>query len=124
MRQYDHKSLGGLLAAVVLCMPLVSQAAAPVTDLTPEQFAKLDRNKDGAISRDEYEQFMRDAFRELDKDGDGRLTQKEADSILTPQQFRQVDKDNSNDITLDELVAQVMRDFDKHDYNRDGKLQP
>lgn len=124
MKQHHQKQLIGMLAALALCAPLAAQAASSgVAELTPEHFAQLDRNKDGGISRDEYEQFMRDAFRDLDKNGDGRLSPQEAAAILSPEQFKSVDTDNSNDITLDELIAHVMRDFDAHDYNRDGKLQ-
>lgn len=47
-----------------------------------ETFARMDRDKDGVVTRDEaydffYEAALERAFREYDRDGDGKLTEKE-----------------------------------------------
>lgn len=99
-------------------------APAPQTELTPGHFSALDRNGDGGVSRDEYEQFMRDSFRKLDTDGNQRLSKAEASAVMTPQQFAAVDHNNDGELTLDEFIEHVMRDFDRHDYDRDGTLRP
>ncbi|WP_397473429.1 EF-hand domain-containing protein [Pusillimonas sp.] len=97
--------------------------SGPQAELTPEHFAKLDRNGDGGISREEYEQFMRESFQKLDTDGNQRLSRAEAGAVLTPEQFDAVDANNDGELTLDEFIAHTMRDFDRHDYDGDGMLR-
>ena len=123
-----NNSIKPLIAAFGLALALTGAAYAqssptPQGDLTPEHFAQLDRNGDGGISRDEYEQFMRESFRKLDTDGNQRLSRAEASVVLTPEQFDTVDANNDDEVTLDEFIEHTMRDFDRHDYDGDGVLR-
>ena len=97
---------------------------APVTELTPEHFAHLDKDNSGGISRAEYDQFMRDTHKQLDTDGNNSLSRAETSKVLTPGQFDAIDADKNGELSLDELIAQVMHDFDRQDTNKDGILQP
>lgn len=117
------------LACLALGLALAGGANAQQTQateiqMTPEHFAQLDRNKSGGISKEEYETFMRESFQKLDKDGNQQLSPAEAGEVLSTEQFEAVDVNNDGKITLDEFIAHVMRDFDRYDYNKDGKLQP
>lgn len=100
----------------------LAQSPATQAELSPEHFKQLDRNGDGGISRDEYEQFMRESFQKLDADGNKRLSKAEATKVMTPEQFAAVDKNNDGEVTLDEFIEHTMRDFDRHDYDGDGVL--
>ena len=111
--------LAGLLATASIAQ---AQQAASQPALTPEHFAQLDRNKSGGISKDEYEQFMRDSYKKMDKDSNQRLTPNETAGVLTAEQFTLVDVNKDGSLTLDEFIEHVMRDFDRYDYDKDGKL--
>ena len=77
-------------------------------------FAEADTNKDGFISteemqahhramREQFRQSMRDYWKKADIDGDGALSKAEAETAKMPR---------------------LLRDFDKLDKNKDGKLTP
>ncbi|HUH88833.1 MAG TPA: EF-hand domain-containing protein [Pusillimonas sp.] len=119
------KPVASLALALVLGFSGTAYAqGASAAELTPEHFKALDRNNSGGVSKDEYEQFMRESFLKLDTDGNKRLSKAEASAVLTPEQFAAVDKDHSGELTLDEFLDHVMRDFDRYDYNNDGVLTP
>ncbi len=119
-----HKLLSVAFSAMLLGTAATATAQNSTVELTPEHFAQLDKDESGGISKQEYEQFMRDSFRQLDTDGSNSLSPAEASKIMTPEQFASVDKNNDGEISLDELIEQVMRDFDRQDRNNDGTLQP
>ena len=82
---------------------------ALVPELDQEQFDKLDRNKDGVISRDDLPDFPCDAIerlvqilREADADGDGQVTFDELKALvpnLTQEQFDKLDRNDDGVIT-------------------------
>jgi Ca2+-binding EF-hand superfamily protein len=110
---------------LALACPLATHAQnGPVIELTPEHFSQLDRNKSGGISKDEYDQFMRESFRKLDTDHSNTISKAEAAKVLSPEQFAQVDKNGDGEISLDEFIEHVMKDFERWDRNKDGELQP
>ena len=123
MKTFRFKPAASLLAGLLVAATAQAQQAAPQPALTPEHFAQLDRNKSGGISKDEYEQFMRESFQKLDKDGNQRLSPDEASEIITTEQFGVVDVNKDGTITLDEFIEHVMRDFDRYDYDKDGQLK-
>lgn len=117
------KKFLALAVTMALSAPVTALAQNTQLELTSDQFAQLDKNKDGKISRDEYEAFMRNAYKKLDTDGNNSLSRAEAGKVLTPEQFTAADKDKSGELSLDELINQVMADFDRADLNKDGSLQ-
>lgn len=119
-----HKLLSVVFSVALLGTAATATAQNAPVEITPEHFAHLDKDKSGGVSKQEYEQFMRDSFKKLDTDGSNTLSRAETSEIMTAEQFAAVDKDKNGEITLDELIAQVMQDFDRHDSNNDGVLQP
>lgn len=118
---------GALLAVAA---PALAQTAEKPQGMTLEQFqakngdkmfARLDTDKDGKISREEFEAFRKqnakvDAaatkagkrgermFARFDKDKDGFLSRTEADAVLA-WRFKRMDANNDGVLTLEELSA-------------------
>ncbi|WP_454758932.1 EF-hand domain-containing protein [Caulobacter segnis] len=124
-----------LIAAAVLAVaaPALAQTAAPSAapqGMTLQQFqasngdklfARLDTNKDGKISPDEFTAFRKEnpevdakatkagkrgqrVFSRFDKDKDGFLSRAEADDVLA-WRYKRMDKNNDGVLTLEELQA-------------------
>lgn len=100
-------------------------AAVPsgTAEIPQDQLTKLDMNKDGVVTREEYNQAMTAAFKNLDKNNDNALTAAEVGTILTPEQFASVDANKDGKISHDEMITQVTSDFDAADTNKDGQLK-
>ncbi len=82
--------------------PADAPLVAPASDVTPadreaKRFKRYDKDKDGAISRDEYLAARRKAFAKLDTDHDGKLS-------------------------FDEYSVKAIAKFDAADAKHDGKL--
>ena len=92
-------------------------------EIPQDQLAKLDINKDGAVAKEEYNEAMGAAFKNLDKNSDNALTPEEVGAILTPEQFAAVDANKDGKISNDEMITQVTSDFDAADTNKDGQLK-
>lgn len=120
-----------LIAAAVLAVaaPALAQTAAP-QGMTLQQFqasngdkmfARLDTNKDGKISTEEFSAFRKqnaevDAkaakagkrgermFSRFDKDKDGFLSRAEANDVLA-WRYKRMDTNNDGILTLEELQA-------------------
>lgn len=123
-----------LIAAGAL-FAMASPALAQTTDAKPQgmtleqfqakngdkMFARLDANKDGKISREEFEAYRGqnakvDAaatkagkrgermFARFDKDKDGFLSRTEADAVLA-WRYKRMDANNDGILTLEELQA-------------------
>ncbi|PLC50807.1 hypothetical protein CR159_06245 [Pollutimonas subterranea] len=118
------KRILALAVSVALLGPAAVLAQNGQFELTPEHFAELDKNKSGGVSKDEYEQFMRNAFKKLDTDRNNSLSSAEAGKVMTSDQFATIDANKDGKVTLDEFIQHVMSDFDRQDRNKDGTLQP
>lgn len=120
-----------LIAAAVLAVaaPALAQTAAP-QGMTLQQFqasngdklfARLDTNKDGKISAEEFTAFRKEnpevdakatkagkrgqrVFNRFDKDKDGFLSRAEADDVLA-WRYKRMDTNNDGVLTLEELQA-------------------
>ncbi len=110
----------------------------------------MDKDKDGRISQEEYNQFFLDLFEKWDADKDGFATREEVRQFAMhmgrrmmwrrmdtngdgkisrdewrgrPEVFDRLDKNNDGVLTPDELKA-PKRDFRSLDKDGDGKLSP
>ncbi len=76
------------------------------TEKTREEkrFARYDRNKDGAVGRDEYLLSRQKAFAKLDTNGDGKLAFEEY-AVKTATKFAGADKDRSGSLDATEFAT-------------------
>jgi hypothetical protein len=82
---------------------------APVSNVTPEQrearrFARYDKDKDAAISRDEYLASRQKAFAKLDANGDGKLAFDEY-ARATIKKFGTADRDADGTLDAGEFAT-------------------
>lgn len=100
----------------VVSPPVVAQSDASVDEDLPEpprasektreerRFSRYDRDKNGAVSREEYVASRRKAFAKLDKDGDGKLSFEEY-AVKTIDKFGKADGDRSGILTPTEFAT-------------------
>jgi Ca2+-binding EF-hand superfamily protein len=107
-------------------------------DRMPPMFSQFDKNKDGRVSREEAREGMDRLFAEADTNKDGFISTEEmqAHHHSMREQFRQsmrdswkkADTDGDGALSKAEAEAakmlRLVRDFDKLDKNKDGKLTP
>ena len=102
--------------------------------------ALYDRNSDGALSREEYDQMRDEQFKRTDANRDGKLSRHEYEAEfnqriharihdLKTRELRQagvrfgvLDKDKNDEIRWDEYLASGMSLFKRTDRNNDGKV--
>lgn len=109
----------GLLALGPIAPAVAQQSAS----MNQGQMDALDRNKDGAVDRSEYEAFMSTAFANLDKNKDGSLSPDETKQALNAQQFAATDANGDGKVSRTEFLDRVMADFKTADRSGDGNLK-
>lgn len=82
---------------------------APVSSVTPadreaRRFARYDKDKNAAVSRDEYLAARKKAFARLDSNGDGKLGFEEY-AAATLKKFGKVDRDADGALDADEFAV-------------------
>jgi len=110
------------------------------SDKMPPAFSKFDKNGDGRISRDEAREGTDRMFNDIDTNKDGFISKEEmqAHHKVMHDEFREgmrekmrdhwksADKDGDGSLSRAEVEAahmkRLLRDFDKLDTNKDGKL--
>lgn len=88
-------------------MTLADVSGPPTaTEKTREQkrFSRYDKDKNGAVAREEYLAARRKAFAKFDVNGDGRLIFEEY-AIKTTSKFAKADSDQSGQLTPAEFLA-------------------
>jgi Ca2+-binding EF-hand superfamily protein len=88
---------------LVLPVPAMPPQA---TEKTREEkrFSRYDKDKDGAVARDEYLAARHKAFAKLDHDGNGQLSFEEY-TVKTAAKFAAADKDRSGVLTAEEFAT-------------------
>lgn len=93
------------------------EADEPLPDTVPEaspktreekRFGRYDKDRDGAITRDEYLVSRRKAYAKLDKDGDGRLSFEEW-ATKTTTKFAGADRDKSGSMSAAEFATTAVK---------------
>ncbi len=99
----------------------------PVT--AADRFEALDSNRDGLVSKDEYDSDA--AFATMDSDRNNRVSAAELQSILGPQEdgvpsaadrIRVADLNNDGELTDEELRRGAEMRFQRLDSNQDGNV--
>lgn len=112
-----------LLTGFVFFTAIAAAAQNRPVAMNQGQMDRLDRDKNGAVDRSEYQAFMTSAFTSLDKNKDGSLTSDEVAGVLTVQQFSATDANGDGKISQNEFLNRVMADFKAADRGGDGSLQ-
>lgn len=110
----DRKASGG--------PPQMEANGQPRKPWIENHLAEMDGNQDGKLSREEIMTEMNKTFSGYDADGDGKITQVEANGPgvrsamagFLKQHFAEVDMDGSGSISLEELKAVAMKMWEKY----------
>jgi len=120
-------SLLTMRRAVIACFALAVLASSGLAQTEPpakmkERFQAADKNHDGFLDREEYNQLVVEAFYFRDKNKDGYLTVDELTGVVSPEVFKAIDRKGDGKLTLDEWTNALFVDFDRADTNHDGQL--
>lgn len=101
--------------------------AAPGRPGPGENFSRLDKNGDGAVSLDEMTERQRDFFARADSNADGKLTQEEMRAFAQERRAeikarRFPDENKDGVVSRQEYTSAYDRRFEELDADRDGKL--
>ncbi|MHB8111657.1 MAG: EF-hand domain-containing protein [Syntrophorhabdaceae bacterium] len=91
----------------------------------PDSFGKVDSNKDGIISQQEFNTAVKAKFNEYDADKDGRIDAQEFAANGPPEavkEFKFMDRSNDGFVNSDEFYKAALQRRDDFDFNRDGKI--
>jgi hypothetical protein len=85
---------------------MVGPAPPMASEITREQqrFFRLDRDRDGRITRNEMMSTRTDGFRDLDRDGNNLLTFEEW-AVITANRFKAADRDGNLELSPDEFAT-------------------
>jgi len=113
------------LAAVSLLGLLLADAGVMAqTGPSPtmkEWFQRHDKNGDGKIDREEFQQAVVEAFYLRDKNKSGYLTAEELTGA-SPEAVKAASRRADGRLSLDEYVNALFKDFEAMDTDSDGKL--
>ena len=112
-----------VIAAVVAFTAGFSVAAEQMT--REEVMATADKNHDGRIDLQEFNQRMIEVFFFADTDKDGKLSWVELQAVVVdaePQRFKAADTDGDGKLALYEYLYVLHADFTAADKNHDGVL--
>ena len=92
------------MASAALTDPASGPPSASEKTREEKRFARYDRDKDGAVARDEYLLARHKAFAKLDTNSDGKLSFDEY-AIKTSTKFAVADKDRSGSLNPGEFAT-------------------
>lgn len=130
--------IGGVTGLVVMAGAAALAVASPDSspnsgDARPHRgqlFEATDTNKDGVLSKDEFEARGGEMFSKMDTNKDGIVTKLEMSQAAqkkaaehAEKRFTRMDSNNDGKITQAEFAALSDQRFAKMDKNSDGKLE-
>jgi len=93
---------------------------------TVELLRLMDKDRNGKVSRAEFDSFMNKEFDSLDEKRDGELDENELAQLhwnyLSTQLLPLMDKDKSGKVSRSEFMSFMNQEFDRLDTNHDGLL--
>ncbi len=111
---------------IYLAVPLMASLAVPVAaqqnPLDESHLNALDKNGDGAISKEEFNTFADFAFQKMDTNNDSVIAPDELDDHLVGDAFDILDDDGNGSVSEDEFMLQMNEDFADADKDGDGVL--
>ncbi|MDG2532727.1 EF-hand domain-containing protein [Sphingomonas sp. HITSZ_GF] len=113
--------LAAAFGATAIAAPAFAQDAPPQPP-RPGGMAMLDRldtNKDGVITRDEFSADVARRFAKLDADKDGKVSQAELQAASPGGMGA---RGMTGDMTLADMQARADKRFERLDTNHDGKI--
>lgn len=119
-----HDSSRYLAAVSLLVLIAIGAGAMAQTGPSPtlrDWFQRHDRNVDGAIDREEFQQAVVEAFYFRDTTRSGYLTAEQLQGA-SPEAVRAASRKDDHRLSLDEYVNALFRDFEAMDGDADGKL--
>lgn len=102
----------------------IDAADLPGTAIAPDTFLRVDHNRDGRLSRDEFGVLRRELFRAADIDRDDLLLIVEYELLIVFEQVGWLDRNASERIEPSELRESLTRAFQQLDLDRSGHLSP
>jgi Ca2+-binding EF-hand superfamily protein len=90
-----------------------------------DAFEKADLNKDGYISRDEYDTAVNSKFNEYDANKDGVVDKHEFNTSKDHKaaiEYEFLDRNKDGKVNMDEFKAGAMNRYNMYDQNRDNLL--
>lgn len=91
----------------------------------PDAFDRADRNKDGYITKDEFESHVKSRFNEYDTNKDGKIDADEFGAKKSPEavkEFRFMDRNNDGFVNAEEFYRAALQRRDQMDFSRDGRI--
>jgi Ca2+-binding EF-hand superfamily protein len=117
---YGMLGTGSLLGLLLVTGPAMAQTASPPT--LKEWFQLKDKNGDGKLDREEFQQAVVEMFFFRDKDKNGYLTIEELQGTASPAAVKAASRKGQEGLTLDEFVNALFKDFAAADTDGDGDL--
>lgn len=106
----------------LLLVAASARAQAPAYD-PHKAFMEADKNKDNSIEMSEFYERSVDVFFMGDKNKDGKLSREEYDAVVVIREdYSQVDKNGDGMISESEFISARVPLFQQADTNHDGKL--
>ena len=101
---------------------MAAQQVAPPSSDPRTAFAQTDRNGDGVIDHEEFQERITEVFYFADTDKDGLVKPGELKVFDEKELFEDADTNGDGKLSLKEFVAARFKSFREADTNEDGTL--
>lgn len=111
--------------AVALLLSFAVLLLAGNVKAAPDTFDRVDTNKDGYITKDEFESHIKSRFKEYDTNKDGKIDADEFGVKKNPEavkEFGYMDKNKDGVVNAEEFYRAALQRRDQMDLGSDGKL--